>query len=269
MQSNQRRKASAFTLVELLVVIGIIATLIAMLMPALAKARTAARNTQCASRIEQILVACSAYLVDTGKYPLNYVNDPYSFCYPHDQQSRTLNELAGYLGQFPDITDSTDPSDLPSPLVCPFVDGSDDPGRKWLGNGNTYWYTGYAYYARLDEHVNYTENNGTVHYQNGQLRMPDESADARGTHRGAVWGDAVVWFGYVGGQGMWYYSHVDGHFGANATFVFWHDTPNAFAGRHLGYSDGSVEFFPSLDLNPADFNANVTYWDGGEYYWWF
>jgi prepilin-type N-terminal cleavage/methylation domain-containing protein/prepilin-type processing-associated H-X9-DG protein len=51
----------AFTLVELLVVIGIVAVLIALLVPALGRAREGARRTVCASNLRQLAGACLAY----------------------------------------------------------------------------------------------------------------------------------------------------------------------------------------------------------------
>ncbi len=63
----------AFTLVELLTVVGIVAVLIAILLPALAGARRMARRVQCAGNMRQICVALLGYANDNGgKFPLNY-----------------------------------------------------------------------------------------------------------------------------------------------------------------------------------------------------
>jgi len=60
----QREKTRGFTLVELLVVIGIIAVLVAMLLPALNKARTAATTTSCQSQLRQIGFYLNIYTND-------------------------------------------------------------------------------------------------------------------------------------------------------------------------------------------------------------
>jgi len=59
MKYSMRR--SGFTLVELLIVVGIIAVLVSMLLPALNKARTAAMQIQCQSNIRQIVMATLSY----------------------------------------------------------------------------------------------------------------------------------------------------------------------------------------------------------------
>jgi prepilin-type N-terminal cleavage/methylation domain-containing protein/prepilin-type processing-associated H-X9-DG protein len=61
-----------FTLVELLTVIAIVGVLVALLMPALQRARESARSSQCKSNLRQIGLALTRYLDqqgDRGTFP--------------------------------------------------------------------------------------------------------------------------------------------------------------------------------------------------------
>jgi prepilin-type N-terminal cleavage/methylation domain-containing protein/prepilin-type processing-associated H-X9-DG protein len=101
-QTDPRMLRPAFTLVELLVVVGIIAVLISLLLPALTRARDTVRTVQCASNLRAINQAIIAYsasndgaLVTTGlsgQIPSNWV---------FWQSSRDINQsaLARYLGK--------------------------------------------------------------------------------------------------------------------------------------------------------------------------
>jgi prepilin-type N-terminal cleavage/methylation domain-containing protein len=67
------RRPRGFTLVELLVVIGIIAVLVGVLLPALTKARSAANRAQCLSNQRQLATAFNVYAYNNkGRFPYNF-----------------------------------------------------------------------------------------------------------------------------------------------------------------------------------------------------
>jgi prepilin-type N-terminal cleavage/methylation domain-containing protein/prepilin-type processing-associated H-X9-DG protein len=67
------RGSGGFTLTELLVVIGLIALLVSLLMPALGQARAAARTTGCLSNLRQMGTAWTMYLAENRGHLPEYM----------------------------------------------------------------------------------------------------------------------------------------------------------------------------------------------------
>ncbi|HVT88214.1 MAG TPA: type II secretion system protein [Tepidisphaeraceae bacterium] len=117
------RKVRAFTLVELLAVIGIIAVLVSLLLPALGRARESANRTACLSNLRQLGMAFQLYVQDNnGTYPnaANGVRSDADWIYWQADRDPSQSRIAPYLAkQFNDRY-----------FLCPSDDASSHPGPE-------------------------------------------------------------------------------------------------------------------------------------------
>ncbi|MBX3435602.1 MAG: DUF1559 domain-containing protein [Pirellulales bacterium] len=91
----------AFTLVELLVVMGILGALVALLLPAVQSAREAARRTQCANNLRQVGVALQTYHAANGELPIGCLDKRIPRVNPAGRQLSWLAAILPQMDQAP------------------------------------------------------------------------------------------------------------------------------------------------------------------------
>ncbi|MGH7979031.1 MAG: type II secretion system protein, partial [Limisphaerales bacterium] len=131
-QIKNRKSKIAFTLVELLVVIALIAILSTILLPVLSQAQLRAKRIQCLNNLRQMAIAAQIYTADNSAfYPIAYYYDSahnISYCWDFTTDENDSREIPGVLWEG---------QTNPQIQQCPSFEGN----ANWYGDP----YTGYNY----------------------------------------------------------------------------------------------------------------------------
>jgi prepilin-type N-terminal cleavage/methylation domain-containing protein/prepilin-type processing-associated H-X9-DG protein len=254
-RDNQNKKG--FTLVELLVVIGIIAMLISILLPVLARARYQAKLIACASNVRQFSNVLLMYASQSkGQVPLGYFNGKHS-------QNTELSTGVDYLGKpvpswlGQSLIDSGYLNDaMVKALYCPLESQqrmmyNGTSANPWpLKAGGYYTFTSYG----VRPLINTWYVSGPTLYINCNRGTVNPDSFGYWLYNGST---RRQYFGYPKLTNMkpWMAMVADSTFPTNSN-----EKPFAHIdkGLNVGYVDGSVQWVPNKAYNANYVLLNTT-----------
>lgn len=236
---------TGFTLIELLVVISIISLLIAILLPALGKAREASRRVQCATKVRALAQASIVYSMDY-KNVLPMVEAPYNVANGYFATRAAGKQI---LQQYMNYSMATGVYRA-VPMKCPSnpygVNGAAQPSLDYSYNGNTAAWPGVGRTPWLDITYDMVNNIANKYHARWGLYFDRVSTN---------WGDTS----YKGPAST---SHREG---------------DTFEGGNVAWADGSTSWegydngagWVSMDSNKimgpkAGINLYINHPGGGE-----
>jgi prepilin-type processing-associated H-X9-DG protein/prepilin-type N-terminal cleavage/methylation domain-containing protein len=245
--AHHRRPSRAFTLVELLVVIGIIALLISILLPALGRARESAMAVNCMSNMRQLSVSF-----------MHYVNEQNGFL-PAIGPSQTFwaVKVYPYTGMDPEAARTFaafrthDPNSPPrSIFICPtnkiqkITPPAPDLPDPIVWSGNTSWTYSYAMNAVL----------GVWRFGNGTAIVNDEPVRQSSIRNAS---DTMI----VAESAFWWVS-THRYLNPNVHYAL---IPHRGGGNFL-FADGHVAYLRRSDVpgfgGPESVARRLNFWTG-------
>jgi prepilin-type N-terminal cleavage/methylation domain-containing protein len=248
---SRTANAGGFTLLELLVVLGVIAMLIAVQVPVLAGGKSQSKIAICASHVRQLALSCQIYANENGD------RLPATTSWPFFLSVSAANALLNYGAQT-------------NTFYCPGTAPKFTDAQNWAGPGSTLWgfggssfhITGYSFaFSGPASMLSPTNQNTTIQPEAiSNFPSPGMTTIYRASERVLV-ADAIIsaWNAQPG------YSNPGNNYTDIAGgFYLHHVSPHLKGivpmGGNLGFKDGHVDWRDFKLMTPRTADA--------AYFWW-